>query len=325
METGATPVLLYCIDWRRFTANFSGVRIISSVAAMQRLAQKWRQAGKRIGFVPTMGYLHAGHLSLVKSARQAAGIKGVVVMSIYVNPAQFGPREDFSKYPRDLKRDFKLCREAGVDVVFTPGDKEMYSDGIRSRRCESADGPRFDKRGYGTYVVEDKLSRSMEGASRPTHFRGVTTVVAKLFNLVLPDVAVFGAKDWQQATIIKHMVADLNFPVKIIVAPTLREPDGLAMSSRNKYLVGDLRRQSTVLWRAIQSARTAVKKSKAVPAAKLKADLKRLIESEPDARLDYVEFFNSETLASDSTVKFRTHMALAVFVGKTRLIDNARL
>ena len=302
---------------------------------MQRLAKQWQRTGKRIGFVPTMGYLHAGHLSLVKRARQAAGKSGVVVVSIYVNPTQFGPKEDFAKYPRDLKRDFKLCRAAGVDIVFTPVDKEMYPGGIRSRRCESADEPRFDKRGY-TCVVEGKLSQNMEGASRPTHFRGVTTVVAKLFNLVLPDVAVFGAKDWQQATIIKRMVADLNFPVKIIVAPTLRERDGLAMSSRNKYLAGDLRRQATVLWRAIQTARAAVKKSKAIPAAKLKADLKKLIESEPDtpslrrsgaasARLDYVEFFEPDTLLPVLKVTRGAHMALAVFVGKTRLIDNAQL
>jgi pantoate--beta-alanine ligase len=301
------------------------MRIISSIAAMQRLAKKWQRAGKRIGFVPTMGYLHAGHLSLVKRARQAAGKSGVVVVSIYVNPTQFGPKEDFSKYPRDLRRDLKLCREAGVDVVFTPSDKEMYPGGTGSRRCESADGPRFDKRGYNTYVVEERLSQGMEGASRPTHFRGVTTMVAKLFNLVLPDVAVFGAKDWQQATIIKRMVADLNFPVKIIVAPTLRERDGLAMSSRNKYLVGDLRRQAVVLWHSIQTARAAVKKSKAIPAAKLKAGLKKLIATKPDARLDYVEFFEPDTLSPVSKVTRGTHLALAVFVGNTRLIDNARL
>jgi len=292
---------------------------------MQRLARQWQHAGRRIGFVPTMGYLHAGHLSLVKRARQAAGKNGIVVVSIYVNPTQFGPQEDFSKYPRDLKRDFKLCRAAGVDVVFTPGDAEMYPGGTRSRRCESADGPRFDKRGYSTCVVEEKLSQIMEGASRPTHFRGVTTVVAKLFNIVLPDVAVFGAKDWQQAAIIKRMAADLNFPVKIVVAPTRRERDGLAMSSRNKYLTGDLRRQAIVLWRAIQIARAAVKKSKAVPATKLKAGLKKLIESEPDARLDYMEFFEPDTLIPVSNVTPGKHLALAVFVGKTRLIDNARL
>jgi pantoate--beta-alanine ligase len=157
------------------------------------------------------------------------------------------------------------------------------------------------------------------------HFRGVTTVVAKLFHLVLPDAAVFGAKDWQQATILRRMVADLNFPVRIIVAPTLRERDGLAMSSRNKYLAGDLRRQATVLWCAIQMARVAVKKQKTFPAAKMKAAVKKLVACEPDARLDYVEFFEPETLLPVSTVKRGTHMALAVFVGKTRLIDNAGL
>ena len=236
------------------------MRIVSSITAMQHLARQWQRAGKCIGFVPTMGYLHAGHLSLVREARKRVSGAGRVVVSIYVNPTQFGPKEDFSKYPRDLKRDLKLCRAAGVDVLFTPGDTEMYPGGTRSRRCESADEPRFDKRGYSTCVVEESLSRMMEGASRPTHFRGVTTVVAKLFNIVLPDVAVFGAKDWQQAAIIKRMVADLNFPVKIIVAPTLRERDGLAMSSRNKYLEGDLRRQATALWHSIQKARAAVKK-----------------------------------------------------------------
>jgi pantoate--beta-alanine ligase len=292
---------------------------------MQQLAKKWRRVGKRIGFVPTMGYLHAGHMSLVRETRKRVGKAGKVVVSIYVNPTQFGPKEDFSKYPRDLKRDFKLCREAGVDVVFTPGDAEMYPGGTGSRRCESADGPRFDKRGYSTYVVEKKLSQTMEGASRPTHFRGVTTVVAKLFNTVLPEVAVFGAKDWQQAAIIKRMVADLNFPMKIIIVPTLRERDGLAMSSRNKYLEGDLRREATVLWRTIQMAQAAVKKSKVIPAAKLKADLKKLIETEPDARLDYVEFFEPDTLSPVSKVTRGAHLALAVFVGKTRLIDNARL
>jgi pantoate--beta-alanine ligase len=287
------------------------MRIISSIAAMQRLAQQWRRAGQRIGFVPTMGYLHAGHLSLVQRARQAVGKNGVVVLSIYVNPTQFGPQEDFSKYPRDLQRDFKLCRAAGVDVVFTPGDREMYPGKAEGR--------------YSTWVVEENLSRAMEGASRPMHFRGVTTVVAKLFHLVRPDVAVFGAKDWQQAAIIKRMAVDLNFPVRLIVAPTLRERDGLAMSSRNKYLEGDRRRQATVLWRAIQAARAAVKKSGAVPAAKLKAGLKQLIQAEPDARLDYVEFFEPDTLALVARVTRGTHLALAVFVGKTRLIDNSRL
>ena len=286
------------------------MQIVTSVAAMQRLARQWQQAGVRIGFVPTMGYLHAGHMSLVSVARRKVGKAGKVVVSIYVNPTQFGPKEDFSRYPRDLKRDLKLCRAASVDVVFAPSDREMYPKGLGAQ-C--------------AYVVEENLSKVMEGVSRPTHFRGVTTVVAKLFNSVLPDVAVFGAKDWQQATIIRRMAADLNFPVRIVVAPTLRERDGLAMSSRNKYLVGDLRRQATVLWCAIQMARVTVKKLKTYPASKLKAAVKKLVECEPAAKMDYMEFFEPDTLSPVSKVKRGTHMALAVFVGKTRLIDNARL
>src|SRR5271170_7767988 len=192
------------------------MQIVSSVATMQQLAKKWRRAGTRIGFVPTMGYLHDGHLSLVREARKRAGKGGKVVVSIYVNPTQFAPTEDFLKYPRDLKRDLKLLRELGVDAVFVPSDAEMYPGKIEN--C------------YSTYIIEEKLSRTMEGASRPSHFRGVATIVAKLFNIVLPDLAVFGQKDFQQAVIIKRMVVDLNFPVKIIVAPILREKDGLAMS-----------------------------------------------------------------------------------------------
>jgi pantoate--beta-alanine ligase len=295
------------------------MQVVTSVAAMQRLTGKWRRAGTKIGFVPTMGYLHAGHLSLVKRARKLAGRNGRVVVSIYVNPTQFGPKEDLSRYPRDLKRDLKLCREAGVDVVFAPEDKQMYPGW-----GETPSSPNFLHDGFSTYIVEESLSQGMEGASRPGHFRGVTTVVAKLFNIVQPDVAVFGAKDFQQAAVIQRMVHDLNFPVKIDIAPTFREPDGLAMSSRNKYLEGDLRRQATVLWRAIQKAQAAVKKS-SISSARLKADLKKLIESEPDARLDYVEFFNPDTLVPLTKVARGSHMALAVFVGKTRLIDNATL
>jgi len=299
------------------------MRIVSKAAAMQKCALQWKGRGVRVGFVPTMGYLHAGHLSLLRAARKRVGKSGRVVVSIYVNPTQFAPTEDLAKYPRDLKRDLKLCREAGVDVVFTPSDVEMYPVG--SSRCDDRTAQRAVPTPFSTYVVEEKLSRTMEGAARPMHFRGVTTVVAKLFNLVLPDVAVFGQKDFQQAAIIKRMVADLNFPVKIIVAPTLREADGLAMSSRNKYLTGDLRRQATTLWRVIQTAKWVVKKSKSVSAADFKSDLKLLIEIEPDAKLDYVEFFNPETLSSASKVSRGTQMALAVFIGKTRLIDNTRL
>jgi pantoate--beta-alanine ligase len=280
---------------------------------MQRLSKKWRASGMPIGLVPTMGYLHEGHLSLVREARKRAGRRSKVVVSIYVNPTQFAPTEDFSKYPRDLKRDFKMLRGEGVDTVFVPKDTEMYPD--------QRDVPA----GFSAYVIEEKLSQTMEGASRTTHFRGVTTVVAKLFNIVLPDVAVFGQKDFQQAAIIKRMVRDLNFPVRIIVAPTVREPDGLAMSSRNKYLTGDLRPQAAVLRRTIGTTQVAVKKNGKIPAPVLKRDVKKWIETEPDARLDYVEFFEPDTLVPVAEVSPGTHMALAVFVGKTRLIDNARL
>jgi pantoate--beta-alanine ligase len=294
------------------------MQIISRAGAMQKLALRWKRQSVRVGFVPTMGYLHAGHLSLVREARKRVGRNGKVVVSIYVNPTQFAPTEDLAKYPRDLRRDLKLCREAGVDVVFTPDDAEMYP----SRRTphSALRTPHL----FSTYVVEEKLSQSMEGVTRPTHFRGVTTVVAKLFNLVFPDVAVFGQKDFQQAAIIQRMVRDLNFPVKIIVAPTLREADGLAMSSRNKYLDAEQRAQAVILFHALQAAKAAVAK-KSISAARLKFDLKEFFTAAPQARLDYVELFDPETLEPVAQVKPGTQMALALFVGKTRLIDNARL
>ena len=288
------------------------MQVIRSISAMQSLARRWHRRGARIGFVPTMGYLHDGHLSLVREARKRVGQSGQVVVSIYVNPTQFAPTEDLSRYPRDLNRDLALCRQAGVNVVLVPSDAEMYPG--------KADG------NYSTYVVEETLAGRMEGAARPTHFRGVTTVVAKLFNLVLPDFAVFGAKDWQQAAIIKRMVADLNFPLKIIVAPTVRETDGVALSSRNKFLVGNLRPQAIVLSRAIGQARKTVAASaKPVSAARLKIATAKIVATAPDARLDYVEFFDPETLLPQKQGSRGTQMALAVFVGKTRLIDNGRL
>jgi len=288
------------------------MRIVKSVAGMQRLARQWQREGIRVGLVPTMGYLHAGHLSLVKKARGIVGARGKVVVSIYVNPTQFGPQEDFSRYPRDLKRDASLCQAEGVDIVFAPRDDEMYA------RNESGV--------FSTFVVEEALSRGMEGKSRPTHFRGVTTVVVKLLNIVLPEFAVFGAKDYQQAAIVQRMVRDLNFSVKIVVAPILREPDGVAMSSRNKYLEGELRTQAEVLWRSIEKVRADLRKSPtAISAASLKTRVKGFIEREPAARLDYVEFFDSKTLIPVTKVNRGAHMALAVFIGKTRLIDNARL
>jgi pantoate--beta-alanine ligase len=278
---------------------------------MQRLAIRWRRHGTRVAFVPTMGCLHDGHLRLVRRARQWSGRDGAVVVSIYVNPTQFGPAEDFAKYPRDLARDAQLCREAAVDVLFAPQDGQMYRRGVAP---------------HSTFVIEENLSKPMEGVCRPTHFRGVTTIVAKLFNIVQPDVAIFGAKDWQQAAVIRRMTRDLNFPVRVVVAPTCREHDGLAMSSRNQYLTGRLRGEATALWRAIQEARRIVRRThEPVPARALKTRLAKLIQREPDARVDYIEGFNPTTLAPLEALRPGDHLALAVRIGGTRLIDNARL
>jgi pantoate--beta-alanine ligase len=287
------------------------VRTIRNVVTMQRQALAWRWEGVPVGLVPTMGFLHEGHLTLVRRARKAVGPDGQVVVSIYVNPTQFGPTEDLGAYPRDLKRDLRLCRENGADVVFVPGTETMYAD--------AATG------GYSTYVTEDTLGREMEGGSRPIHFRGVTTIVAKLFNLVLPDVAIFGAKDWQQGAIVKRMVKDLNFPVRIVVNATVREKDGLAMSSRNAYLSAEERQQANVLWKSIQLARNEIRANAAVSKGRLKKKLEKFVAGHELARLNYVEFFDGKTLAPVKTVKPGTHMALAVFFNRARLIDNGRL
>ena len=286
------------------------MRVIKSWRSMQRLALRWKRDGLRIGFVPTMGFLHDGHMSLVRQARKLVGPKGKVVVSIYVNPAQFAPTEDLAKYPRDLVRDQQLCRAEGADLIFLPSDTEMYGGKAEGR--------------YSTYVTEENLSQGMEGASRPTHFRGVTTVVAKLFNIVQPDVAVFGQKDFQQAAVIKRMVADLNFPVKIVVAPTGREPDGLAMSSRNKYLTPGQREQAVVLSLALDLTQSLVRKGP-VSVEKLKRAVKDFLKVAPEAQLDYVEVFEPVTLQPAKQAVRGSHLALAVFFGKTRLIDNAAL
>lgn len=277
---------------------------------MQHWSLQLKQKRVKIAFVPTMGYLHEGHISLVKEARRLVGKNGKVVVSIYVNPTQFAPQEDLSKYPRDLRRDKMLCRRAGVDLIFAPGDQEMY--------------PAPTGLEFSTFVSEEKVSRTMEGSSRPTHFRGVATVVAKLFNIVLPDISVFGAKDFQQAAVVQRMVRDLNFPLTIVVAPTQREPDGLALSSRNKYLSTEERTQAIALWLMLQQAKKMVT-SKGVSAEKMKSELQKILAARPATRLDYMEFFNPDTLLPEKIVRKGTQMALAVFVGKTRLIDNAQL
>jgi pantoate--beta-alanine ligase len=292
------------------------MRIVSSPGTMQRIALQWRRDGRRIAFVPTMGYLHAGHISLVQRARREAGKSGIVLVSIYVNPTQFGPSEDLSRYPRDLRRDRRLCAEAGVDVIFRPSDATMY--------------PGRERGLYSTYVVEEQLSRDLEATTRPGHFRGVATVVTKLFNLVLPDVAVFGAKDYQQAAVVRRIVEDLNMPVRIVVSPTKREEDGLAMSSRNKYLTAQQRPQARALWQGIRLARQVARfhtqhRRPAILAKKLKGLVRWQIEKQPDARVDYIEFFDPDSLVPVPRVRPGVHMALAVYVGRTRLIDNGRI
>lgn len=285
---------------------------IEAPSGMQRMAMGWRREGVRVGLVPTMGYLHEGHLALVHRARGWVGRDGRVVVSIYVNPTQFAPTEDLARYPRDMARDLRLCREAGVDVVFTPGDGSMY--------------PGRETGAYSTYVVEERLSRGMEGASRPTHFRGVTTVVAKLFNLVLPDVAVFGAKDWQQAAVVKRMTRDMNFPLKVVVVPTFREKDGLAMSSRNVYLDPGQRAGATVLSRCLKEVRRRLRAAGGAGADEVQAWVREIVGGEPLARLDYCAVFDPESLEPlEARVGPGAHLALAVFFGRTRLIDNGRL
>ncbi|WP_322802184.1 pantoate--beta-alanine ligase [Thermoflexus sp.] len=255
------------------------------------------------GFVPTMGYLHDGHLSLVRRARAE---NDHVAVSIFVNPTQFGPHEDYNRYPRDLERDLQLLTPLGVDLVFAPPVEEMYPPGFQ------------------TWVVVEEVSRPLEGAARPGHFRGVATVVTKLFNIIQPDRAYFGQKDAQQAVVIRRMVQDLNIPVEIVVCPTVREPDGLAMSSRNTYLGPEERRAATVLFRALQAAKARYEEGER-DAERLRAVMREVIQAEPLARLDYVSVADPETLQELSRVEDRALLSLAVYIGKTRLIDNILL
>jgi pantoate--beta-alanine ligase len=279
------------------------MQIIKDPLEMQQIALAVRAAGKRLGVVPTMGFLHAGHLSLVQLAHERSD---VVVLTLFVNPTQFGPKEDLAKYPRDFERDAELCRTAGVDILFAPEAGAMYAPDASS------------------YVSEEKLTRGLCGASRPGHFRGVCTVVAKLFNLCLPHVAVFGAKDAQQLRVIRRMTRDLNFPIEIVAGPTIREPDGLALSSRNVYLSAAERRQALVLKRALDEAARLFKSGERAAAA-LRAAMEQIITQAPAARIDYIEIVDDDTLEPVPTLTRPTLIALAVFLGKTRLIDNAVL
>jgi len=279
------------------------MQILTKIDEIRRELDKERHNGKKIGLVPTMGYLHEGHLSLVDTARQNVD---VVVMSIFVNPTQFGPNEDLARYPRDFARDEKLARERGVDYIFYPEVAEMYPEP------------------YFTYIVTEQMAKVLCGVSRPIHFRGVTTIVAKLFNIIQPDVAIFGQKDAQQAIIIRQMVNDLNFPIHIIVAPIVREPDGLAMSSRNVYLSPEERRQAPVIHRALVEAAQSVAQGQ-TDADAIAAQIRRTILTTSLARIDYVEIVDDRTLTPVKIIAPGTFVAVAVYYGKTRLIDNVYL
>jgi pantoate--beta-alanine ligase len=276
------------------------MQVVRPIFEIRALRQ---QLSGTVGFVPTMGYLHEGHLALVKQA----GIENSsVIVSIYVNPAQFGPREDFGAYPRELDRDLELLREEGVDIVFVPSDDEIYP-------------PEF-----GSWVDVEKVTERLEGASRSGHFRGVATVVAKLFNIVQPSQAYFGQKDAQQVVVIKRMVADLNMRVEIVVVPTVREEDGLAMSSRNIYLNPGEREAATVLFKALTLAQQLWQGGEN-DADKLRKQMTSLIQQEPLAQIDYVSIADAETLEELNSIDRPALASLAVRIGKTRLIDNMPL
>ncbi len=270
---------------------------------MQRTAEEARRAGRSVGLVPTMGALHEGHLSLIRRCRAD---NDLVVMSLFVNPTQFDRKDDLERYPRDMERDARLAREAGVDVIFAPTVADMYPEGFR------------------TYILLEALADRWEGASRPGHFRGVATVCAKLFTICRPHRAYFGQKDYQQSLIVRRLVTDLNLGLDIVVLPTIREPDGLALSSRNVLLNPEERRQATVLSRALLEAQAAVRGGER-DALRLQKAIEETIQSAPLARIDYVGVCDVETLEPLQQIAARAVAVLAVRFGKTRLIDNAIL
>jgi pantoate--beta-alanine ligase len=276
------------------------MEVIQRIPQMKEVSRKARSEGKVIGLVPTMGFLHEGHLSLVREARKMADI---VVVSIFVNPAQFAPTEDFDKYPRDVTRDAELLTSEKTDYIFLPKAEEMFPAN------------------YHTYVKVRDLSAKMCGVSRPDHFEGVTTVVLKLFHIVDPHFAYFGQKDAQQLVIIRRMIGDLNLDVEIVRLPIVREPDGLAMSSRNTYLSPEERKAATVLYRALQDAQKRVDEGERKSKALIK-EIREIIESEPLARIDYISITDMTELTELKTLKGKSLIAVAAYFGSTRLIDN---
>jgi len=276
------------------------MEVIKKISKMKEISKNWRREGLKIAFVPTMGFLHEAHLSLVRKAKEL-GDKTVV--SIFVNPLQFGPKEDYKEYPRDTKRDLELLKNEGVDAVFIPEPEEMYP-------------PDFQ-----TYVEVTKLTTGLCGAFRPGHFKGVTTVVLKLFNIINPDIVVFGEKDYQQLQVIRQMVKDLNMDTEIVAHPTVREEDGLAMSSRNIYLSSDERKSATSLYKALLLAKKLISEGEKDP-QKIKKEMEKFIHSFPFTRVQYIEFIDPVNLEPVKEINKPVLCALAVFVGKARLIDN---
>jgi len=279
------------------------MKVVRRVLEMKALARQWKKEGMKIGFVPTMGYLHDGHLSLVRESKKRAD---VTVVSIFVNPAQFGPNEDFKKYPRDLGKDSAYLEKGGVDCLFYPDAAEIYPPG------------------YRTYVEVRGLQDRLCGKSRPGHFQGVATVVLKLFDIVGPDLAFFGAKDAQQVLIIGMMAADLDLNTEVVTCPIVREPDGLALSSRNAYLSPEERKAALVLSISLRWAERAISAGER-DAVKVIAGIRAAIEAEPLARVDYVEAVDPVNLEPLAEIRGEALIALAVFIGSTRLIDNVRL
>ncbi len=279
------------------------MEIVQPVKKMQDLALELRRQGKRLALVPTMGALHEGHLKLVDVARQ---LSDVVIMSVFVNPAQFGPQEDFQRYPRDLERDRKLAEARGVDIYFTPVAEEIYPPA------------------HQTFVVVTELTRGLCGPSRPGHFRGVATVVAALFLLTQPNVAVFGEKDYQQLAILKRMAKDLHFPIHIVGVPTVREPDGLAMSSRNVYLSAADRKEALNLFKSISAAQASLKKGQR-QAGEIHSEVKKILQHGPSIQVEYISIVDAESLEEMEKVDRLARLAMAVQIHGTRLIDNGPL
>jgi len=278
------------------------MKVIHTARETQTKVLAFKRAGKKVGFVPTMGFLHEGHLSLVDLMRT---ISDVVLVSIYVNPTQFGAGEDFNKYPRDLQRDLDLCMAHGVDLVFVPNNLEIYPDDS------------------STYVVEEEVGNGMCGNSRPTHFKGVTTVCAKLFNICQPTFVALGQKDAQQVVVLKRMVRDLHFPIEIVVGPIIREKDGLAMSSRNAYLDAKQRKEALLIYQSLQTARKLVEKNGTNHVERVKAEALQVLTGGSHLRVNYIEIVNRETMSPESEiVRGRSLLAVAVWIDQVRLIDN---